>query len=189
MKRLMLIFIAVSVFLSGGTALALEFSADIVSSGKGGSFQGKMFVTDQKIRTEMPGAVSIVRMDQNIAWVIMPGQKMYMEQPIDPKMISGAAEKMPGEIERKMLGEETIDGRPAIKYHIAYESNGMRESILQWSDKASSVPVKVTAEDGSWSMEYKNLKIGPQDPSLFEVPQGYTKFAMPDVKDMMGMNQ
>jgi len=38
-------------------------------------------------------------------------------------------------------------------------------------------------------MELKNLKIGKQDPKLFEIPAGYQKFEMPsmgDIQRMMG---
>jgi len=178
-------FIFLTVLFSSSIAMALDFSADIVSTSKDGKFTGKIFATQDKIRTEMADVVSIVRMDKKVMWVIMPGQNMYMEQPIDPAMLaSGASEKVPGEIERKLLGSEPIDGRPTDKYRITYESNGARQSILQWSDTATSFPVKVSAEDGSWVMEYKNLKVGPPDPTIFEVPEGYSKFAMPNFSDM-----
>lgn len=187
MKRLKFLFIAVGLCLLASTALALEFSADMVSANRDGTFSGRIFVAENKVRTEAAGAISIVRLDRNITWVIMPDQKVYMEQPINPMMVSGASEKRPGEIERKFLGNEDVDGRPAAKYRIVCESNGMRETVLQWSDRASSVPLKVSAEDGSWSVTYKNLKVGPQDPSLFEVPEGYTKFSMPNMGDMANM--
>jgi len=185
MKRGMAFFVFVIVLFSSSIAMGLDFSSDIVSTSKAGKVAGKIFVTQDKIRTEMAGASSIVRMDKKVAWIIMPGQNMYMEQPIDPAMVaSSASEKMPGEIERKMLGSEQVDGRPANKYRITYESNGIRQSILQWSDTATSFPVKVSAEDGSWAMEYKNLKIGAPDPSLFEIPEGYSKMSMPNLSDM-----
>ena len=136
----------------------------------------------------MAGAISIVRLDKNITWVIIPEQKMYMEQPINPRMVSGVSEKMPGEIERTFLGNETVDGKAAAKYRIIAESSGERQTILQWSDTATSVPIKVSAEDGSWSVEYRNLKVGPQEASVFEVPQGYSKFSMPNAGDMAGMS-
>ena len=128
----------VSVFISfffSNLALALDFSADMVNRSKEGSFTGKIFAAKDKIRMEMAGAVTITRMDKNVAWVIMPEQKMYMEQPFDPEKIAGATEKMPGEIERALVGHDTIDGRAADKYRIGYTSNEARATELQRDEK------------------------------------------------------
>lgn len=184
MKKILALFVFLSMFFTVSAALALDFSADMVSKAKGKEFSGKIYVTQDKVRTEMAGAVNIMRMDKKIMWVLMPGEKMYMEQPVDPQMAAGAAEKIPGEIERTLLGSEAIEGRPANKYKITYKNGAIIESILQWSDAATSLPVKVTSEDGSWSMEYKNLKLGAPDQSLFEIPEGYQKFSMPSFGDM-----
>ncbi|MEI8175992.1 MAG: hypothetical protein WCG78_03910 [Candidatus Omnitrophota bacterium] len=187
MKRLVFLSIGVMLILRAGTACALEFSADMVCASREGNFSGKICVAENKVRSEMMGMVSIVRLDKKVTWVMMPGQKMYMEQPISPMMVAGASEKMPGEIERKFLGNETIDGRNAAKYRIEAETGGVQQAILQWSDTATSVPLKVSAEDGSWSVEYKNLKVGPQDAAVFELPEGYSKFAMPDMNGVASM--
>ena len=40
-------------------------------------------------------------------------------------------------------------------------------------------PVKTAAADGSWTVEYKNIDRGSQADSLFEVPAGFQKTAMP----------
>jgi len=184
MKTKTLFFIFLLFFLCSITAFALEFSANMVSTTQQGSFSGKIYVSDKKIRTEMAGAISIVRLDRDIAWIIMPGQNMYMEQPIDPQMIRATSDKMPGEIERTLLGKEIINGRQVDKYRVIYTSLGKRETVLQWLDTATSIPIKVTDEKGSWSFEYKNLKIGPQNASLFEVPAGYAKFSMGNMAEM-----
>jgi len=168
-----------------GTALALDFSADMVSSVKGGgSFTGKIFVAKDKVRMDMAGSTTITRMDKDVAWVLMPQQRIYMEQPLDVDKVVVAAEKVPGEIERTSLGSDTIDGRPANKYKIAYTSKGERAEVFQWVDSASGIPVKTVSMDGNWSMEYKNLSTGAQDASLFEIPAGYNKFSIPNMADM-----
>jgi hypothetical protein len=33
-------------------------------------------------------------------------------------------------------------------------------------------------EKGVWSTEYQNIKLGPQDAALFELPAGYQKLNM-----------
>ena len=184
MKRALAVSVLIS-FVFSNLALALDFSADMVNTSKEGSFTGKIFAAKDKIRMEMAGAVTITRMDKNVAWVIMPQEKMYMEQPFDPEKIAGATEKMPGEIERTLVGHDTIDDRAADKYRIVYTSNEARATVFQWVESASGIPLKTEAMDGSWSMEYKNLVIGAQSDSLFEIPAGYAKFVMPKMADVI----
>lgn len=38
--------------------------------------------------------------------------------------------------------------------------------------------VKRADEKGQWSTEYHNVRLSPQDPSLFEIPSGYQKMSM-----------
>ncbi|PIU40978.1 MAG: hypothetical protein COS99_07895 [Candidatus Omnitrophica bacterium CG07_land_8_20_14_0_80_42_15] len=187
MKKIVFITIASAVILYTACVWALEFSADMVTTTEAGTFEGKIFVSNNKMRTEMPQAISIVRFDKQITWVIMPEQKMYMEQTIDPKTVSSAAEKVPGEIERTALGDETVDGRSTTKYKVVYTAANTEETVLQWIDKETSIPIKVGSEDGTWLTEYRNLKVGPQPDSLFEMPEGYAKFNMPNMQDIQKM--
>lgn len=101
-----------------------------------------------------------------------------MEQPIDPSAAAKAGVTSQGELERVPMGKETVDGRMTDKFKITYaDANGNR-TIYQWLD-AQGLPAKVESEDGSWSVEYKNVKPGRPPENLFEVPADYHKFAMP----------
>jgi hypothetical protein len=117
----------------------------------------------------------------------MPKDKMYMEQPFDPSKAVATSEKINGEIERKLIGQETIDGRMTNKYQILYNQNGKRETIFQWLAAGLMIPIKTAAGDNSWTMEYKNINIGKQSDALFEVPADYQKFSyqMPSMKDIL----
>ena len=158
---------------------AADFSADIVSSSPQGSFKAKLYVSGDKSRTEMPGAITISRMDEKVVWMLMPVEKMYMEQPIDPRAAVSMREKVDGEIERKAEGNEIVGGRNTTKYRVTFKANGKRESVFQWIDESVHIPVKTAAIDGSWSSESRNIQLGSQDPTLFEIPAGYSK--MPDM--------
>lgn len=185
MRKIIAIAVVFIILAFSSCVYAFDFSADVVSRSAGQRMTGKIAVSKDKVRMDMGGMTTISRMDKMVSWVIMPNDKMYMEQPIDMSKTAGASEKMPGEIERVSLGPETVDGRATIKYRVVYIANGVKTSMLQWIDNQTNIPVKTAAEDGTWSMEYKNLKSGAQDSSLFEVPAGYSKFAMPDMGDMM----
>jgi hypothetical protein len=177
--------IAMAFFISGNVS-ALDFSADMVSTVRGGgSFAGKTFVSGDKSRMEAAGAITITRIDKGVTWMIVPEQNMFIEQPIDVSKVAGTTDKIPGELERSLLGREAVGKISADKYRVAYTENGRKVAVLQWIDPASGIPVKTASEDGGWSVEYKNLVVGAQPDSLFEVPQQYSKMAMPNMADIM----
>jgi hypothetical protein len=167
--------------------LAEDFSADMINTTKDGIFKGKIFITKDKTRMEVPGSITITRIDKKVVWILMPKDKMYMEQPFDPGKVVATSEKISGEIERKLIGQEIIDGRMTNKYQIVYNQDGKRETIFQWIAVGLNIPVKIAAGDNSWTMEYKNIKIGKQSDALFEVPADYQKFSyqMPSMKDIL----
>ena len=166
---------------------AADFSADMVSSAPQGSMRAKIYVSGEKSRFEMPGAVSINRMDKKVMWMLMSREKMYMEQPIDVHAAMSTQEKMDGEIERTTVGKEVVNGRNATKYRITYEVAGRRDAVFQWIDDANNFPVKTAAVDGSWWNELRNITTNPQDPALFEIPAGYQKFDIPTMDDIKAM--
>lgn len=156
---------------------AKDFSADLVSNMAGGSMNGRIFMTKGKMRMETPQSVTITRMDKKIIWVLMPTQKMYMEQAVNPDKTKGLSKKVEGEIDRQKIGKENVNGYAADKYKITYTNKGNKESIFQWVSPDIDMPVKTSDIAGKWSMELKNIKIGPVPGSLFEVPKGYSKFS------------
>lgn len=161
-----------------------EFSADVTANGGGVSFSGKAYVKKDKLRLEMPESHMITRLDKGKVWVLFPSQKIYMEQIIDKAEhnLVGVG-KIPGEIERKMVAKETIDGKKVHKYRITRkEGEGEEETIYQWIDPDNGIPIRTADPNGEWSFEYKNARVGSQPDDLFELPQDYTKFAMPNLQ-------
>lgn len=171
------------VFLLSGAALAFEFSADTITTHNGkGRTTGKIYYKADRFRMDMesPQKVSMItRMDKKVIWNIMHSEKMYMEMPFDLKNKPMVEEKFEGEIERKHVGNEIIDGHPTKKYLITYKSGTNKEQVYQWWATDINFPVKTSAVDGSWVQEFKDIKIVSQPDSLFEVPAGYKKFQMP----------
>lgn len=173
-----LAFILLGVMLLAVSGYAADFSADMVSSTVDGVFNAKLYVSGDKSRMESDQFTTISRMDKEVIWVLMPEQKMYMEQPIDLRQAASTQEKIKGEIERKVIGPETINGINTIKYLVTIETDGKGASVFQWIDETSHIPVKTAAVDGSWSSEFKNIKLDPQDQGLFEIPSGYQKMPL-----------
>jgi len=165
-------------------AFAIELSADMTTSGKGQqTFTSKMYLKGAKYRMEMPGQheYTIMRQDKNVMWVVMPDQKTFMEMPFDPKQKPRMEEKQAGEVSRKLIGSETIDGHPTQKYEITVREGTKTEKLYQWLATDLHFSIKTAATDGSWSIEYKNIKTSVSD-SLFEVPAGFKKMTLPSIR-------
>lgn len=165
-----------SLFIAAG-ARAQDFSAEMVSTEKGfGTLTARTYISDNKIRMEAGDSVTISRPDKQVFWVLIPEDRLYMEQPIQPGPAI-AAERLPGETKREFLGEESVEGRKSSKFIVHYRNGRKTESVYQWIDAAMGVPLKTAAPDGSWSVLYRNIKPGRFSESLFEVPADYEKLS------------
>lgn len=176
-----IIFIAFIIFsaLAGHRVGAAEFSADLINKVKGRTFYSKIYMKANKIRLETQGQhnYSIMRMDQNVVWLVFPKDKVYMEMvPYEPQV---PGRKLKGEISRKFIGSEIINEYETQKYEVTIVEEGKTTKVLQWIATQINYPIKVSAIDGSWSSEYKNLKIEPQPDKVFELPPGFEKMEMP----------
>ena len=120
-----------------------------------------------------------MRGDKEVVWLVNPGQKSYMEMKLDQSRKPEVDEKVQGEISRKLIGSETIDTHPAQKYEVTYTAQGKTTKMYQWMATDIKFPVKMAAVDGSWTTEYKNIKMGGQTDDLFEVPGGYKRARCP----------
>jgi outer membrane lipoprotein-sorting protein len=161
---------------------AAEFSAQMVTrSPDVGETQGKVYIKGDKFRQEFgagdEGHISILRPDKQVVWMLMPAGKMYMEMPITPEHTGKMMTKPEDEARMKLLGTETVSGYEAEKYEVSEKDGSDKQYV--WIVKKLGIPIKMTAADGSFSMEYRNIKEGGVSDSLFEVPAGYQKMAMP----------
>jgi hypothetical protein len=189
MKKALLVSTLVLVGLwLAGSAFAAEFSADMVMTSDSKTMSAKVFTKGEKSRMEPQGqpTYNVVRNDKKVMWVVMTDQKTYMEMPADPKQ-APQGDKVPGEVSRKLIGKETVDKRTCNKYEITYTDEGKTVKMYQWMATDINLPVKMAAVDGSWTIEYQNIKMGSQPDSLFEVPSGYKKMVMPAMPQMPKM--
>jgi len=159
-----------------------QYSAVEHISTERGDVEAKVFVAPGMKRMEMHDATQILRFDKGVLWVLMPKQRMYMERPIASAPGGSGNLKY---LEKKNLGKETVNGIPATKYRtVAEDPKGSRLEGLSWlTDDGILVKNDMKVRNGGRSAqvrtEIKDLKVGKQDLSLFEVPQGFRKFAMP----------
>jgi len=120
----------------------------------------------------------ILRSDRNLAWQLVPQMGIYaeadvsgMDTPANVRIVSS-----------EPLGEETVAGQSAMKYRAVFQTrNGGQHQGFFWQNKAG-VHVKqqfpVTDRNGRTRLietELRELRVGAQDPALFEVPDGYRR--------------
>jgi len=165
---------------------AAGYSADVVTTGKSGSSQSKMWVSYSLWAQRMepaaqPGMILIVRMDKKLIWNIMTKEKMYMEIAMRPGMgdnTIASGEKAPSEVERTYLLTETVEGHVADKYRITHQMDNDKTVHYIWLLKSNNLfPIKTQYQDTI--TVFKNLVFEEPPASMFEVPAGYQKMSMP----------
>jgi hypothetical protein len=179
-----------------------EYSADRVMQTESATIEQHVYYTPTKERTEMQSSgknseqqmpIQILRKDTKVMWQLMPSQKMYMEYSLD-RPAPKTARKDPGDMakwdfEESVVGEEVMEGVNVTKYKtIATSADGKKFGGFSWRTKEGiQVKLDLLYKEGEekhrMTTELHNLKIGPQDPQLFEIPPGYTKL---DMAGMMG---
>ncbi len=133
--------------------MAQEFSATAVSTGGGQTVATKMYVKAGKIRTEVkaaPGTYTIARPDLEKVWMVVTANKSYMEVPFKKEQESNVpAEKTRGEVSRKAVGTETIDGQELAGHFYKKLRPGKVLVVRMYAQG----PLKGTVQDAYWSDE------------------------------------
>ena len=158
-----------------GSAQAADFSAEVVNINQGQTTRAKIFIQTDKIRMETPGTeeYTILRSDRKVIWIVIPEEKTYIE--IQSPHVRGAEVKMKGELKRGYLSSETLNGYATKKYEVHYLDKDTVHKAHQWVASDLNYPIKISALDGSWTTEYRNIQVGPQANSLFEIPEGFDR--------------
>jgi outer membrane lipoprotein-sorting protein len=164
-------------------AWAAEFSAAVVNKIANHEMQGKIYVKGEKARLEsstpLGPVISILRLDKNAMWMLMPGQKTYMEMPFDKEAYAKALNIPALEASQKLPGTETINGYDTERYETTVKTDGQEMKSTMWVSKNLGVPLKIETADKSFVQEYKDIREGGVDDALFELPAGYKKMTMP----------
>lgn len=171
-----------------GICLAAEFSADVVQKMGKLSMNGKVYVSGQKMRQETTGGpmsqISIMRGDKNVAYVLMPSSKQYMEMKGQKGQFDPGSPKLPEQLAkmatRKSLGKETVNGYVCDKSAYIFKDK-TKGTMTQWISPKLHYPIKTDwkTSKGRIYMECKNIKEGRVAGKLFDVPKGYKKMTMP----------
>ncbi len=180
-------------FAAGFSPATVDYSADRSMSGDGETMDGKVFYSPGKERSEWNAGepvVVIMRQDKKLVWTVMAKEKMYMEHKFGEEK-KRAGDYRDCDIRQSEGGEEVVNGVKTRKtrMEIVCPDKSNYNGTL-WLTK-ENIPMRMETEDKNdrsgkkvFRMELKNLKIAKQNPRVFEIPDGYTKFEMPSMGDM-----
>ena len=177
-----LVLCALVVFSS--VALSAEFSADLIQKTAGMTTKGKVYIKGNKMRMEMdtPAGKSINLMDigTGLMQMLQPEQKMYFEMETPEAGVVKTDEALDKIADKKHVGTEKVNGYKCDKYEIIYHDRSLGK-MSQWFSKKLNYPIKIiyNGPQGEMVVEYKNIKQGEVDSSLFEIPPGYEKMKIP----------
>jgi hypothetical protein len=162
----------------------VEYWADTVTRSGGLTVKEKVYYSPGKLRKELEvphgTQIEITRLDKQVAWLLMSEERLYLERGLRPE---GEGLPPATTVERTPVGEEAVNQIPAVKYKvIAKQPDGGMLSGYVWVTR-EGITVKMDlgtegAPDQRVIMEVTRLKVGPQAPSLFEIPSGYHKLPL-----------
>ena len=161
----------------------VEYSADRITETESGTFEGKVYSAKDKERNEtsMRGmtSVMILRRDKQLGYMLMPAQKMYQQMDFAKAQQQNGGQPA-DQVEITEVGSDTVEGQATTKYKLIMKDGSA--GGFMWFTK-DGIPMKMDSvvtngrDKSRMTITLKNLKIGSQDASLFEVPAGYN--AMP----------
>lgn len=160
-------------------AAVTEFSADLSLTPAGGKpMTGKTFVKGEKIRNEMmvgnQTAITILRQDKNVTWILKPAQKKYIEVMLK---FNPAYPDKGAKFTTKEIGTGKANGYDCKL--IQYNFKDFEGTVVQWFAPKLNMQVRIEVKSKAGAVmqtiDYSNIKVGPQSDSLFEIPAGYWK--------------
>jgi hypothetical protein len=172
----------------GWEVYAKGFAADMVTTAGGRTFRMRMYAHGNAMRTEMAEQgqrmVTIMRPDRNVAWTLMVDQQMYMEVPLTGMPAEARGDWVKAmtdptvKNETELVGAEQVGEYACQKYRYRTTVKGQTYSGMVWlAPTLGNFPVKTTNDQAGSVTEYQNIKLGPPDAALFDLPPGYRKMA------------
>jgi hypothetical protein len=189
MKRCLVVsgFIFLFTMVMFSYSSAGDITADMVTKEGKITSKGKLYMNGSKVRAEKGNTpiYNILRGDKGVLWQINAAENTYVEAKITPALNLWTTEKIPGEVSRKELGSEKIDGYAVKKYEVSVKQGKSTSTYYQWLATDLRFPLKIANADGKWSVEYKNIKKGAPPDALFNLPKGASLDTM-SVPDVLG---
>ena len=152
----------------------VRFEIDI-SAMKGGNIPEG--VVSQMKAMSMDKIVVVSRPDKKTMYMIYPGLKSYLENPLPDNLTTDL------KVETTELGKETVVGHACAKQKaVVTDAQGKQHEATVWrASDLKGIPVKITQVEGNTTttMTFKDINQAKPVASLFEVPADGTKYESP----------
>jgi hypothetical protein len=146
----------------------------------------------QRHEQNLFGMNDVFLLDTTVAkgFLVLPSVKTYVEFPFPPLMAELGSEDLLNDPE----GHEKVAGVAATKYRVDHTAaDGSRAKGFLWVARGGilvKLQVAVTRAHGGKpleiAMELSNLVLGPVDPALFALPQGFARLPADALEPLLG---
>lgn len=188
---------------ASGQGRLQPFSADRITTANGKTTTQKIYAIEKAFRVEREvegkKQVEITRFDRSVLWRLKPADNTYvvvhtqrdwkypgesignewaylMYYNLIPGFTDFARKLQGATVQRESLGPEQVGPYNCDKLLVRVTFKDMVYVGNEWAAKElGGLVVKAQDEKGEWLTEFQNIRIGPQDPSLFEIPKDYKK--------------
>jgi len=191
-------FLHLGLLCSAASAFAQDFSAEVFNvNGKDAVKAGKVYVKGSKMRIDRGDAspeastpLMVVDLEAHTVTIMDPTSHTYLKSEMDADAglsffhISDGSNactdlsKMAGMQSCKKAGNETINGRQSSKYSGKSEDG---KQITMWVDPEVNFIVKW--QNGAEVGELRNIKVGAQTASMFDMPSDYHNAVKENMKE------
>jgi hypothetical protein len=170
-------------------AAAASFSAEMVDTHGGQVRTGPFHCQDQSYRFEVGDSgqtlVLIVDGATGTTRLVNAAEKAYQESgPAHPLSLLANPFALYLQFARvkevRTEGTESVGGIPCQKQVVF---SGEQVFVTGWVAEGYPVPLKVHVPLNDRTVELRNIKPGPQDPALFQVPAGYALVEPEEVRE------
>jgi len=176
------------------------FSGDAFVSNGGGPMEqvGTIHVGPVGVRMNMEAEgrrmASLIPWSGEMAYSLFLDDKVYLEMPAEQVGIEPYEDRpCVGYRDGAKLGSDSVGGRTVEKWRctgeLAPAQGRSPADATTWYDRELGFEVKVARDSGE-VFEVRNVSVGGQDPSLFQIPGGFRKVDMEALmKQMMEQQQ
>jgi hypothetical protein len=171
----------------------VPFSADRTLTIDGRTFTGRVFHSPGRQRHEqmLEGVqqVMLLRADRAQGWLVLPNLHSFVEFSFPQAL----AELNDPDLRGTPVGQETISGMRTTKYRVEHTArDGTAVDGWMWVTREGIV-MKLdgtvrprTGKPTPFTMQLSNVHLGPQDPSMFDLPQGFVKLPANALQPLLG---
>jgi hypothetical protein len=166
-----------------------SFTATLVTLADGKEDSSQLVVRGDLLRVGQPNEVDADLYDLGAGkkWILRPKQKLAVERNVHRSQVvfsmllpdaSGSPCGQNPNLQCTREGEETAEGRRLVKWRLDLSGDKKAQKdnpATGWVDPSLGAMVRFTVEKQGLSFELRDIKAGPVDDALLQVPSDFTR--------------